>query len=284
MKKKFFLLACCLFVLTGCYVGVDNPFKNENSVHKRANALVNLQEQSTESLPDKYSFVVITDVHFGSIKDNPPPLPETEFLKWLADYPAETRPKFCLALGDVSDTGKKEEYKDYSVFVKKIEELGVKVFNSVGNHDLYQSGWDNWEETCYPHTSFYRFQTSNFSFYALDTGTCNLGPVQLQEFKKAIEVDTRPKIVYTHYPLYTDTFFFCQEDTTERNLLMTYCSKNNVKLFLSGHLHWYEKTDYGNFQAYALPSYRYKGKWTLVTVDEQKKDYSLKVISKNDIK
>ena len=101
----------------------------------------------------------------------------------------------------------------------------------------------------------------------------------MAELKSALEEDPLPKIIFTHYPLYTDRFFFNFGDTTERNLMINYFAKNNVKLHLGGHLHWLEKHDFGSFQGYALPSYRFKRQWTLVHINEKTQSYSIEIIS-----
>lgn len=282
MKKVFKYIIILIFVvlISACNYGTDNLFYKGNYVNNRAEDLKELAEDDLKNLPSEYSFVIITDVHVGSVKENPPPLPNEEFIKWLESFEPSARPKFCLCLGDVADTGSDNQFIEFKDFVKRVEALGVKVFNSVGNHDLYNSGWDGWKANCYPYTSFYTFKTANYSFYSLDTGTGTFGTNQLKRFRQAIENDSRPKIIFTHYPLYTETFFFNFDDTTERSLMMHYLGKNNAKLYFAGHLHWFEEHDFGAYKSYALPSFRYKGQWTLVKINENTQDYSIEVVKK----
>lgn len=278
MKKHVIPILLLLLIITSCKYGTDNLFYSGNYVNKRTDNILELNEECTDDLPSAYSFAVITDVHYGSTKKDPPEIPEKEFLAWLSAFSAEERPAFCLVLGDVVETGGEDEYKDYKNFVAKIEAKGVKVFNAVGNHDLYNSGWDGWKKNCYPNTSFYTFKTSGFSFYCLDTGTESPGENQLMYLKTAMKNDSNPKIVFTHYPLVTDGFFFGMSNSTDRNLLLSMCAENNVKLYLSGHLHWYEEKDFVKFQTYTIPSFRYSGKWALVNVNNNTESYRLKII------
>jgi len=285
MKNRFnlgLLLITVILCSCGKYkdFGTDNVFYEGNYVQKRASEILDLSDSNQEKLPSEYNFVVIADLHIGVRGRKVPDMPNEYFLKWLSDLPAEEKPAFILCVGDVADTGSRVQFDEYELFLKQIEELGIKVFNAVGNHDLYQSGWSNWEETCYPHTSYYRFKTAGYSYYALDTGTGYLGPKQMENLKEEMEDDPLPKIIFTHYPLYTDDYFFNFDDTTERNLLMSYFADNNVKFHLAGHLHWLEKHDFGAYQSFALPSFRYKGQWTVFYVNEKAETYDFKVISK----
>lgn len=286
MKKILWSICavCSLFFIScGKYdgFGSDNIFYSGNYVQKRSTSLLTLDEE-TKNLPSEYDFVVITDLHIGVKRQDAPLLPDNQFIEWLSELPPEQRPAFCLCLGDVADCGYEEQYVQFAELVSKIESLGVKVYNTVGNHDLYQSGWDFWKDTCYPHCSFYKFNTSGYSFYSIDTGTGMIGSDQMKALKCALEEDPLPKIIFTHYPLYTDTFFFNFDDTPGRNLLMHYFAENNVKLYLAGHLHWLEKHEFGSYESYALPSYRYKGQWTVVHVNEKNETYEISVISKKN--
>ena len=287
MKKASIVL---LFVISAFVIscgkysgfGSNNVFYEGNYVQNRAGELKVLDIPEIKNLPSEYDFIVVTDSHIGVSRKYAPLSPDNQFISWLSGMEPSSRPSFCLILGDIADHGYEDEFLQFADFVAEIEALGVKVFNSVGNHDLYQSGWDLWKDNCYPHTSFYKFQTSSYSFYSLDTGTGTIGEKQLKLLKADLEEDPLPKIIFTHYPIYTDIFFFNFDDTTDRNLLMNYCSQNNVKLYLSGHLHWLEKYEFGSFDSYILPSYRYKAQWTVVHVNEKNQTYELSVITAED--
>lgn len=274
MKKILIPFVFLSLLFSSCKYAANNIFYEKNSVVNRVKGLTDL-DVDYSGLGEHYSFCVITDIHAGSIKEDAPPLNHNLLLSWIDSLPPAQKPAFCLCLGDVADTGSEEQDLEYLVFVDKIESRGIKVFNAVGNHDIYQSGYDNWEKYCYPHTSFYRFETPDFNFYALDTGTGNIGTKQYNFLKNTLSSDSKPKIIFTHYPLFTDRFFFSMEDTTERNLLIDLCAKNKVKLYISGHIHKYEENDFGSFKTHAIPSYRYQSKWAYVTVDGENTTLSL---------
>lgn len=286
MKKlilSFFIAFITVFFLSGCLYGANDLFYGGNFVHNRADELKILNEQNLQNLSSSYSFMVLTDVHVGAIRPDAPAPKNEKLFQWLESLSSDERPKFCLCLGDVADTGSSSQYEEYASFVRKIEDFGIKVYNCVGNHDLYQSGWNGWKSNCYPFTSFYKFETPGFSFYSLDTGSGEMGNRQLESFKRGLEQDSKPKLVFTHYPIYTPALFFNYSDTTERNLVLHYMAKNNVKLLLGGHLHYFEHYDLGSYQNYCIPSYRYKGQWALIDVDEKQQNYNLKIISADDI-
>ena len=253
-------------------------------MHNREKNITYLSNTGVEGLSSSYSFAVMTDVHYWALEfQKAPAMPDSEFLSWLDALPSSEKPGFCLVLGDVVDYGAAEQYPAYVSFINNIESRNVKVFNVAGNHDLYNSGWDNWRSNCYPHTSFYNFKTSGFSFYGLDTGSGGPGYEQLTSLQSAFSVDSKPKIVFSHYPFFSDSLVFSMCDTTERNLALDMFQKNNVRLYLCGHIHKYELYDFGTLRHLALPSFRYDGIWALVTVDESSGTYSVKFYNKNGL-
>lgn len=273
IKKIIFSLFVLMFLIifTSCQYSADNLFYSGNSVSNRVQKLTNLEEDFS-SLPDEYTILVLTDIHVGSIKKNPPAIPYEKLYAWIENLSESEKPKFCLILGDVADTASDSQYQKYVDFTTKLQnDYGIKTFNAVGNHDVYQSGWEKWKKYCYPYTSFYYFDTPGFTFYSFDTATGTVGSKQLNLFKDSLYSNSKPKIIFTHYPLYTENFFFCLENTTERNLLMKYFRDTNVKLYLAGHLHNLEEYNFTSYKGIAVPSFRYESSWGFVTVNENAK-------------
>ncbi|MCK9170608.1 MAG: metallophosphoesterase [Treponema sp.] len=254
-------------VLSSCAYGINNFFGREDSVRTRAESLKQVDIPSALSASDgSYTVAVITDVHFGADKSRNV---DNAFLSWLDGlYGTSDFPKFVLCLGDVAEHGYKNEMNDYNAFCDKIREYNIEVFSVLGNHDLYNSGWQYWKNIVRPETSFYHFKTNNFSWYFLDTGNGTLGSHQYSVLIDALESDSAPKVVCMHYPLYAQGhFYYCLQDSIERNLLIAYFADNNVKLVLVGHTHQYNYTDMG-FIEYNVPGFLEKGQWALVKVDE----------------
>jgi 3',5'-cyclic-AMP phosphodiesterase len=280
MKKKLVtsLLILTVVLLSSCAYGLYNFFGREDTVRARAESLVQLAAPATVLKSDtSYTVAVITDVHFGADKSRDV---DDAFLFWLAEMKAQSSlPKFVLCLGDVAEHGFESEMKDYNAFCGKIREYGPEVYSVLGNHDLYNNGWQHWKKIVYPGTSFYHFRTNKFSWYFLDTGNGTLGAYQYSILIDALESDSAPKVICMHYPVYAHgKFYFCLQDSVERNLLISYFADNNVKLLLDGHTHEYNYTDLG-FIEYNVPGFLEKEKWALVAVNETTGTVTEKLLS-----
>ncbi len=270
-----FLLAFITFFFSNCTYGVDNIFYEQNNVNNRIENLASINSPDFSTCANEYSVLIITDTHFGAKKGAPP---VEEFLDWISKNKESKNIKFCLCLGDVADHGYESEMKSFADFTKKIENAGIPVFNSVGNHDLYNSGWESWKEYSFPHTSFYNFKTTNFSWYSLDTGSGVVGKKQFSILKEKIQQDTHPKIIFSHYPLYSNKFLFSMNDTNERNRLADLLATNGVLLYINGHLHRLEIYELGKMTQYTLPSFRFKRKWALLQINEESKDFNMSIL------
>ena len=272
--RPFFIFAF-LFSVVSCY-GSWNFWYEGNDVDVRTKELLNITETTDQKFADsnlanlggKYTVLIISDTHFGNTKK----AVNTEILfNWLdsiqgtSDYPV-----FAINLGDVTDLGRRDHFEQYTEFCKTLtKKYNMKIiFNVCGNHDAYQNNWENWMRDCYPHTSFYRFQTKNFSWYCLDTASGTIGIKQYYLLHSALENDSRQKIIFTHYPFVRSTLDCANmAETTERNLLLSDFVENNVKCVLGGHNHEKSFDDIG-FPDYGLPSFAYDNEWGLLHVDE----------------
>ena len=265
----------CIFCFFGCKVDEDSFWGGETNVNTRFSKIKNLSEEdsSVKALSEtggKYQIILFTDVHKGAgfYKSGV----DEKFFAWLseADF---SKIKFALALGDFADSGKRSEMKAYAEFYSKIEEKGIKVFNVIGNHDLYSSdGYDAFSDYCYPYTSSYKFYTKNFVWYALDSGSGTLGSKQLKSLETEIALESKTPLVFTHVPLQSgiDDFElrFSLRDLTERNILIKLFSENKVLCYFCGHYHPGGRKTYGNFTQYNFKSFGEFGKWYLIDVDE----------------
>ena len=283
---KFFLISIFLLLLplaTSCY-GSWNFFYEGNNVDKRSAECKFLNGDSEfiashiESLGPKYTVLIITDTHFGTEKK--PVNCEILFnylrsIRGTPDYPS-----FVICLGDATELGKPEHFAEYNHFCDTlISQFGLNiVLNACGNHDIYQNNWANWEENCYPHTSFYTFHTKKFSWYCLDTASGTVGENQYRKLNELFDYDSRPKIIYTHYP-FTRFNYDCSNmaETTERNKLISDFSHNKVLCVLGGHNHTQTFDDLG-YKDYGIPSFAYDEVWGLLHVDEDAEDVYLDFI------
>ena len=281
MSKRLFitcrkLIICAfLFSLVSCY-GSWNFMYEGNSVDERTKEMKMISDESdlefahseVSKLGGKYTVLVISDTHFVNKKKT---VNEKKLYSWLeAKKGTPDYPSFAISLGDSTDLGRLDHFDKYLDFCKTLHESYniPLVFNSCGNHDAYQNNWENWERACYPHTSFYHFQTKGFSWYCLDTASGTVGQKQYKKLMAAFEIDSRPKIIFTHYP-FVRFNINCSNmaETTERNLMISDFYKNNVRCLLGGHNHTKTYDNLG-FNDYGIPSFAYTEDWGLLYVDE----------------
>lgn len=265
-----------LVLFTSCY-GSWNFWYSGNDVDKRTKNLRYLTNDDSafaaseiSDLHGEYTVLVISDSHFGSKRRKISGEPLFRYLDNLKAEHPELYPKFMLSLGDSVNIGYESEYKEYIDFCNKlIEDYDIRlILNSCGNHDIYQSHWDNWEKFCYPHTSFYKFKTKDLSWYCLDTASGAVGLNQYNILMKDIKNDSRKKIIFTHYP-FVRFNYNCSNmaETTERNKMISDFAKNNVICVLGGHNHTQTYDNLG-FPDYGIPSFGYNEKWGLLYVNE----------------
>lgn len=233
-----------------------------------------------KNLPNEYSILVITDTHFGKYGKNDSEQREDKKFFEALDKLNEI-PKFCICLGDTTEHGLKDEFKDYkrTITDKLLEKYNIKTFNTIGNHDLYNSGWGNYNEILYPYTSFYTFKTPNLSWYFLDSASGSLGNNQFSKLEKKMKSDSNSKIVLMHIPLYADgLFYFTMQNAVERNKIISFFNKNNVIATICGHTHCQSRCKLGNFTEYTIGGYLEKKTFAIITINELEKKISCSTI------
>lgn len=302
------MLASALLI-SSCKFGFSGFLFNEEKVDERASSITTLSEyadvpymgappDSTKTSFPEYSAVIITDVHFGSSEDRNDDKFlenfESLFESSFESSDIKNWPRFVVCLGDSSDTGNSDEFDDYNEFVKKICAIGnakwgtgtdstdetrnkysFHVYTVLGNHDLYNDGWSDWEDKICPHTSYYRINICGDSsskgcgLYFLDTANGTTGANQLEDFESRVGDDSRLKIVFTHYPVYCGgVLLWTIQDTSVRNRLITAFANNNVKYVFEGHVHKDHSYDFGKFKERVIASYLYNREYCIVKINE----------------
>ena len=283
-------------IFVSCNYGFFWGLFGEENVDERSSSISSLESyapsfssQSSAVSGTKFSALVITDLHYGASwgDDN-----EQDFLDWfenrLTTGTSENIPRFIVNLGDTADGGHDSEFKDYVAFENKIkqvakEKLGdsdYKIYSILGNHDLYNNGVEGFEEMCFPFISSYYFHAGGFGFYFLDTANGTMGTSQLEDFKDRISADPSPKVVFTHYPIYAGAgkyLLMRLQNSMERNTLLSYFSKYNVKQVYEGHIHARTWFDFTKFREDVIQSFRY-GQAALFTVDSSAGTVSTEII------
>ena len=270
MKKIFLLSAAIagLFFFSCFNYGVNEFWGRNDDVNERSTKLTSVTPPSSYVSPasNKFNCLILTDTHFGANEN----APIEELFAWInAQNPAD-KPLFCLILGDIVESGRESQYKDYAQFVERLKnETGIETYAVAGNHDLYNSGWKYWKKYAAPHTSYYRFKTANFSWYFLDSANGTLGSSQLYDFIDRAKSDPSPKLIFTHYPVYAGgVFYFALSNPRERALLLDACARYDAKFILAGHNHSGGEYDYGVFKEVNLKAFRQMRKIYILSVDE----------------
>lgn len=267
MIKEIIFTSVLSALLCSCNFGLEEFFGRDNSIHDRSNSLENLDlsdYRPDTGNADSFSVVIVSDLHFdrdgekGIFGGEDHKRDEEGFCRWLADVIEEKKQsspvKFMISCGDHTESGKEKEYKAYKKFCNMIEErFGFKIYGVVGNHDLYNSGWEYYTEYSFPYISSYYFTTAGtekaLSWYFLDSGSGTLGTKQLDHMTKLMKDDPNDKIVISHYPVYggNDCLYFVMQNTVEQDLLLTAYAKNKVRLVFEGHKHEPKNNDLSKF-------------------------------------
>ena len=300
LRLIFSILAFVVhFSLMSCNYGLYVGLFGADTVDERSSSMRAIEEYKpdfsvqTPTVPEStFSALVVTDLHFGASwgDDN-----EQVFLDWLKTRfesgDAEKIPRFIVNLGDTADGGHTVEFKDFVAFENKVKQLaqdcGVvassddyRIYSILGNHDLYNDGASGFEEWCFPHVSSYYFHAGGFGFYFLDTANGTLGTSQLADFKERISSDASPKLVFTHYPIYAgagEYLLMRIQNAIERNTILTYFAKYNVKQIYEGHIHARTWHDFTEFREDVIDSFR-NGQAAIFTMNSETGTVSTEVI------
>ena len=280
------------FLLDSCKYGISQFATREDSIADRVSGLNSYVPSPTDE--PLYKVLVVTDVHFGSSAQRY----DDAFYAWLE---GETDGKkntddiaFAICLGDVAHHGFSSEYEDYQTFSRRIEAAlgGKRLYSIVGNHDLFNNGWaqwlkyvNNWSGNPLD-TSFFMFKTKNIHWYFIDTGSGTMGRSQYKTLKAHMEKDKGPKVVCSHYPLYSDgknlANYFTLQNPLETTRLIDLCATTDTVAFLSGHTHRYVEKDFGkfreiNFSSLIKDARAEPGKWGLLLINEDEGTLKYKV-------
>lgn len=287
MKKKFIVLYSVIlsFLFVSCDYGWSEFFGRGDEVNERSSQMIDLDSISIAPSVDNsptYSVVLFSDMHVGITSDSD----FEDFKKWVSNckttlglmgYPV----KFLISLGDVTNTGASEEYDTYRRYCKNMEdELGLKTYSVVGNHDLYNSGWKYYKSRVFPYSSCYKFTTSaggkNLSWYFFDTASGTFGSEQIKAMKSNMARDPNEKLVFTHYPLFGNVLpYYILQNVDERDFVVSFFAKNRVRKVFNGHTHIHLETNFGDyFTEHTLASFKRKRACAVLKVDQALGVYS----------
>ena len=222
------LLFGVLLGLAACRFGLDELFGRPWPVDERVtDTSVPAPSAPLVSDPNNYVLVATADSHFSASADPP----AAAGFKALVDA---THPGFIIIAGDLVDTGLATEYARYAAWTAS---LGVPVYSTPGNHDLYNEGWTNYRGML--GRGSYSFSLGGRTFYFVDSGNGTVGHAQLDMLRNDFAHDANPKVIVCHYPLYdgSDAEYYRLTDTAERAALIDLYANGGVQLLLEGHNH-----------------------------------------------
>lgn len=281
-----FLLNLFLSCSSADSYGIYQFWNRSDSVETRSDSITDLGSV-TPATGTSYAVLLITDVHFGGENSGSNGArKDLEFLLWLKNLKAEMEaagtpelyPSFAICLGDMAEHGYESEFLNYHLFTETLntEEYGNLVtYNVVGNHDLYNSGWDRYKVHCYPYNSFYKFRTSSLSWYFLDSASGTLGDDQLTSLSRDMKYleKGRKKLVFTHVPVYADgLFYFIMQEADERNRFISLLGEEDTIALFDGHTHQEHTCNLG-FIEYNIPGYLAKRAFSILYVNEKNPSY-----------
>ena len=187
--------------------------------------------------PDSFTFLNITDTHQGAGEPN-------ANLRKLAEDAAQMSPKpaFVIHTGDVTDSGKPEEYARFKEATAPLREAGIKIYAVPGNHDVRWSP-DGKEGFAREFGKAYQsFDHGGAHFLLLDTSVAlehwgHLDKAELdwlaRDLKK-VKPET-PTFVFMHHWIGRDTPDTRMVDN-EYDLINQLRNRNVVAIF-TGHNH-----------------------------------------------
>ena len=303
MKTKLSILIILLSLFTFSCRYDFNLIPRKDNIEERSPGFSKIDSPFKDSSNNKFSVLLIGDTHFGRNGWFKPKRNEEPFYEKLTqlkdEYEKNGYPiSFSINVGDISDSGKQSEFDDFRIFEKRIASIlsadGAsyykKMFSIVGNHDLYNNGWNVWKENSFPHTSTYYFTTegtgSSVSWYFLDSGSGMLGKNQISKLTDIARKDSNEKLIFSHYPInakFVD--YYTLSDPVEVAQLTKLLYQTNVGFTVEGHYHPGGsndiKTSSGKLVCHeeVLPGFVDHLGFGILTVDlsSEKPDFNLKI-------
>jgi len=258
--RALLLLGAVLLCVSSCRYGLDELFGRPSPVDERvADQSIPAPVAPLVADPANYVFIATADTHFGATED---PTNAASFRALVSSQGAS----FVVIAGDLVETGIAAEYARFTAWTAS---LGVPVYVTAGNHDLYNEGWTSYRSTL--GRSAYSFTVGGRSFYFVDSGNGTVGQAQLDMLRASFLNDANPKVIVSHYPLYDgpDALYYRLTDTAERAALIDLYANGHVELLLEGHRHVTHETILGSMDEWlcsSLVGAAGKGSCVIVTV------------------
>lgn len=218
-----------LFMPTGA--GVEKRFEQSQE-------MTSGNSVATITAAKEYSFYVCTDPHVDKTSKN--------LEQFNDDLRNDINASFGIVLGDCTDT--RDNLPSYLNAIAYNEEkhlFDYKIFNLLGNHDVYFNGWEDFKELIGPSVYWFEvdFASGKDIYISLDSATGTLGGQQTSWLKNFL---TQRRSSYRHCIIMTHTNLFYTKNTAtpsanmpieETFALVDLFTKHNVQVVLQGHNH-----------------------------------------------
>jgi len=205
-----------------------------------------------------FSFLVVGDPHFGASYAATSDVLDA-FSALARSKDANGKPyAFVLYIGDDTNSGIRVEYEGFQAWASSMKDSDGKPlqwYSAVGNHDLYNGGWSLFKEYMGP--SFFRLSVGDYSLYVVDSGQGTLGDYQIGELTSEFAADPKPKIVFSHYPVYAASdvlYYYRLSNPREVAELLDLFAQSDVKLIIAGHWHYLAHESIGSMDEWLVES------------------------------
>lgn len=201
------------------------------------------QPADVAPLTDDFSFIFVSDLHIEGGSHS--------YLRGLRDRLDGA--SFIVVGGDITQNGRKV---DVDRFIAEAAALGVPVYATIGNHDVYSGGWES--TRAIGPTSFSVRVGNSARLVCLDTANGTLGRAQAAWLDATLAASTESTvIVATHMHFFVNDLFETQQFTSpeETAALLSLYRRSGVDLALCGHLHKSETRTIGSMRYALSPSF-----------------------------
>jgi len=269
VRKLFVLTICTLLLITGCNVDwlglVYSSDLDERLVEQNNFRFIktNDYDWTTLSLPDSYSFVVLSDTHIENKND--------WGLENLAGIiAANDKIKFAVILGDITQYGSAQ---DINRFIEITGQMGVPCYPVIGNHDLYYGNFSVWKNRI--GSTRYRIDGDNITLFILDTGNSFFGKQQLDWLENELRYTNGRVFVFTHVPLFVNCPIGIHQitDYRERSRIISIL-QGKCDIMFMGHSHNRLITEVGGVKYINIEDFVGTKTYCIVTVDPSGVNYS----------
>ncbi len=136
LPHRFFLLVFIFIVVIACIIFINNSFKQAPEILDRPISISYTTQHADEIYEDEIlRFAVIADAHIGQNWHGREG-GNSERLRRALEVAREHKAEFFVALGDITQTGSKEEFEE----AKAILDSGkIRYYTTPGNHDVFQN-------------------------------------------------------------------------------------------------------------------------------------------------